>query len=85
MSSPQRKPLSLVKPLYSLAEVARLLGCSRQTVSTWAKMGALTVVQLGGRPRVPLAALQAHGMVWASIQLAAKVNGLAAGTRPGTS
>jgi hypothetical protein len=64
----------VVKALYTLAEVGRLLGCSRQTVSRWAKKGLLTTIDFAGEPRVPLAALKGHPTVWASIELADEVN-----------
>lgn len=70
----ERKPLR-VKALYTLAEVARMIGRPRQTVSDWAKRGELTVTMFAGRQYVPLAAIQAHGLVWQSIQLADQVNG----------
>lgn len=69
---------TLVKATYSLTEVAALLGRPRQTVSDWARRGILTTVLIGTRPFVPLAALQAHGMVWESIKLASDIRARAA-------
>lgn len=47
-----------------------MLGRGKTTVARWANQGLLTTVEFGGRRFVPLAALQAHGLVWESIKLA---------------
>lgn len=63
-----------VQATYTLGEVAKLLGRPHQTISHWAKTGLLLTVKLGKRPVVPLAALQAHGLIWESIKLAETLN-----------
>ena len=62
-----------VKALYTLGEVARLLGRPLRTVQRWAKRGRLATVQMAGAVFVPLAALQTQGLVWDSIKLSARL------------
>jgi excisionase family DNA binding protein len=59
-----------VKPLYTPAEISRLMGIARSTVHDWVNSGALTTVKIGGKRLVPLAALKTHGLVWDSIRIA---------------
>lgn len=72
-AKPTAKPVK-IQPTYTLSEVARLLERPQQTVSDWAKKGLLLTVMLGSRQVVPLAALQAHGIIWESIKLSQALN-----------
>lgn len=68
-----------LKALYTLAEVARLLGRPLRTVQRWAKRGRLATVQMAGSVFVPLAALQTQGLIWDSIKLSARLSQRLAG------
>lgn len=64
----------IIKPLYTLTEVADALQTPLRTVQHWAKNGRLVTVQFCGRPHVPLAVLYTQGLVWDSIKLASRLN-----------
>lgn len=67
-----------VKPVYSAAEVARMLHQSKATVGRWIKRGQLASVEVGGRKMVPIAALRTSAMLWESIRIADHLNARAA-------
>lgn len=58
-----------IKALYTIAEVAELLGVKRDTVRRYIERGELYTINLGGKRRVPLTSLQSLPDVWASILL----------------
>ena len=60
--------------MYSMTEVAEMLGRPKSTVRKWMSKGALATVEIDGLKYVPIAALKAHGLVWESIQLADRLN-----------
>lgn len=64
-----------VKPLYTLAEVASLLGVSREVVRRWVERGDLEAEWIGGRRYVPLSSLKARGRVWDSVLMSAAIQG----------
>lgn len=63
-----------IKPLYTLSEVAAMLGRSVKTIKRWRRKGLLVTVDFGGRPMVAIATLKAQAAVWDSLLLAAKLN-----------
>lgn len=63
-----------IKPLYSAAEVARMLHLSKMTVRRWMKRGKIPTVDVGPRKMVPISALRVPAELWESIQMAAYLN-----------
>lgn len=66
----------MVKALYSLTEVARMLGVTRDVVRRWVEQGDLPSVTMrkGGKRWVPLSALRARAQVWESAVMAERLN-----------
>lgn len=64
----------MVKPLYTVAETAALLGKSKQTVYRAIEAGDLSTEKLAGVVHVTLASLQRRPALWQSIRLAYSLN-----------
>lgn len=64
-----------IKPLYTIAEVARMLQVSRSTVERMVDNGDLDVSRLGKKRFVTLSGLQAQAAVWESIMMAQSYRG----------
>lgn len=64
-----------LRALYTIDQVAELLGVSRHTVARWVKRGVLPTVTVDDNARqrfIPLSALRARAVVWDSVLLRMK-------------
>ncbi len=59
----------IIKALYSIREVADMLGMSLEKVRNMIDEGHLDTEKIGGWHYIPLATLQARPAVWESIML----------------
>lgn len=59
----------LIKAMYSIAEVAAMLGVSDDKVRYMVEQGHLDSERIGSRLFIPLSGLQARPQVWESIVL----------------
>lgn len=66
--------MNIIKPLYTGAEISRLLQRPKQTVHRWMDSGLLPTVHVGTQRFVPIAALKTQALVWQSILIAARLN-----------
>ncbi len=55
--------------IYTVTQVADLLGVSRHVVRRWVERGVLPTITFepGGKHWIPLAALRVRGLVWDSV------------------
>lgn len=74
--------MSGLKALYTIAEVAALLGVSRHVVRHWVEAGYLEVERIGRKRYVPLAAIRARARVWDSAVLIEAMRGNTTHTEP---
>ncbi len=58
-----------IKPLYSLSEVALLLGMSKAAVRRLVDSGELRAERMGHKLWIPIASLRARASVWDAILL----------------